>query len=105
MSGDTCPIKAPKESSKKFVATLRGKFLRILTRGSLLRILSFVLRSFLGGRLHRNLVATQSRSERRCGGGAKRMSAGVGGGEDGKFLGGGRNSYQSQVPPVVLRMS
>ena len=35
MIGDTFSIKAPKECSKKFVATFKGKF---LTRGNVLRI-------------------------------------------------------------------
>ena len=35
MNGDAFSIKAPEESSKKFAATLRGKF---LTRGDVLRI-------------------------------------------------------------------
>ena len=36
MNGDTFSIKAPKECSKKFAATLRGKF---LTRENVLRFL------------------------------------------------------------------
>ena len=43
---DTFHIKAPKEYSKKFAATLRGKF---LTRGNVVRILFiYVLRRFGG---------------------------------------------------------
>ena len=34
MNGDTCSVKAPKECSKKFAATFKGKF---LTRGNVLR--------------------------------------------------------------------
>ena len=40
MNGDTFSIEAPKESSKKFVATLKGKS---LTRGNVLRIFFLLL--------------------------------------------------------------
>ena len=43
MNGDVFSIKAPKECSKKFVATLRGKF---LTRGNVLRIFFLFLEDF-----------------------------------------------------------
>ena len=43
MNGDTLSIKAPKECSKKFDATLKGKF---LTRGDALRIFFMFLEDF-----------------------------------------------------------
>ena len=55
MNGDTFSIKAPKEYSKKFAATFKGKF---LTRGNVLRIFFLFLEDF-GARLYRKGVATQ----------------------------------------------
>ena len=43
MNGDTFSIKAPKECSKKFAATFKGKF---LTRGNFLRIFFLFLEDF-----------------------------------------------------------
>ena len=43
MNGDTFSIKAPKECSKKFAATFKGKF---LPRGNALRIFSLFLEDF-----------------------------------------------------------
>ena len=43
MNGDTFSIKAPKEGSKKFVATFKGKF---LTREKVLRIFFLFLEDF-----------------------------------------------------------
>ena len=43
MNGDTFSIKAPKECSKKFAATFKGKF---LTRGNVLRIFFLFLEDF-----------------------------------------------------------
>ena len=43
MNGDTFSIKAPKECSKKFVATFKRKF---LTRGNVLRIFFLFLEDF-----------------------------------------------------------
>ena len=43
MNGDTFSIKAPKECSKKFAATFKGKF---LTRGNVLRTFSLFLEDF-----------------------------------------------------------
>ena len=43
MNGDAFSIKAPKECSKKFAATLGGKF---LTRGNVLRIFFLFLEDF-----------------------------------------------------------
>ena len=43
MAGDAFSIKAPKECSKKFAATLRGKS---LTRGNVLRIFPLFLEEF-----------------------------------------------------------
>ena len=43
MNGDTFSIKAPKECSKKFGATLKGKS---LTRGNVLRIFFLFLEDF-----------------------------------------------------------
>ena len=51
MNGATFSIKAPKEHSEKFVATLRRKF---LTRGNVLRIFS-VLRRFWGASIEKVL--------------------------------------------------
>ena len=45
MNGDTFSIKTPKECSKKFAATCKGKF---LTRRNVLRIFFFILRRFWG---------------------------------------------------------
>ena len=47
MNGDTLSIKAPKECSKKFVATFKGKF---LPRGNVLRICLFLLEEDFGQR-------------------------------------------------------
>ena len=43
MNGDTFSIKAPKECSKKFAATFKGKF---LTGGNVLRIFFLLLEDF-----------------------------------------------------------
>ena len=43
MNGETFSIKAPKECSKKFVGTFKGRF---LTRGNVLRIFFLVLEHF-----------------------------------------------------------
>ena len=43
MNGDTSSIEAPKESSKKFAATFKGKF---LTRENVLRIFFLFLEDF-----------------------------------------------------------
>ena len=43
MNGDTFSIKAPKECSKKFAATFKGK---LLTRGNVLRIFFLFLEDF-----------------------------------------------------------
>ena len=43
MHGDPFPIKAPKECSKKFAATFKGKF---PTRGNVLRIFFLFLEDF-----------------------------------------------------------
>ena len=43
MNGDTFSIKAPKECSKKFATTFKGKF---LTRGNVLRIFLLFLEDF-----------------------------------------------------------
>ena len=55
MNGDTFSIKAPKECSKKFAATVKRKF---LARGNVLRIFAMFLEG-LRGRLYRKGVATQ----------------------------------------------
>ena len=67
MNGDTFSIKAPKDCSKKFAATLKGK---CLTRGNVLRIL-FGSQQILGC-LYREGVAT----DHMCGGSITNTTAG-----------------------------
>ena len=50
MNDDTFSIEAPKECSKKFAATFKGKF---LTRGNVLRIFFVVLRRFWGASIEK----------------------------------------------------